>query len=177
MPKNIVKILLIIPAIAILLVGYLVLKPQEAPQQAIAVEQTETPVVEEKPVEQPKKWTAEELLTLTNTERAKVGAKTLTNDARLNQSANFKLEEMLQEDNFDHSSLTGKHGYEYVFEQMPECLIASENITRNYLRKNPILGFEGSPSHWEAILDNKYEYVGFATGESYFVIHFCDLDG
>ena len=176
MPKNTVKILLIIPAIAILLVGYLVLKPQEAPQQAIAVEQTETPQAIQKQPEI-KLYTPQELLEITNTIRTENGVPAMTLDENLNLSASLKLEEMTRESNFEHvSARTGKRGISYIQENTTYCYFGNENLQRVTPYVNQIRDFKGSKGHWDAVINLDYESVGFAMNDRYLVMHSCDKD-
>lgn len=166
--------LLLIPVIALAI--FTLYTAQKYDKQVSVPEPTPTQVQTEKPVETPKKWTAEELLKLTNDIRTENNVKPLELDPNLNESAQMKLDEMTRENNFDHVSLEGKHGYEYIAETTDYCYFGSENLTRAYNYNNPILGFKGSPSHWQAIINNDFESVGYAIADNYFVIHFCDKD-
>lgn len=139
-------------------------KPQERTEQSIA---TTTP--------QFTPPTVEKLLGLTNAERAKVGVAPLVLDERLNQSAQLKADELVREgwDDTPHINDAGINTANYIRQIAPECY-GSENLAMDY-EANPILGFKPSKPHWDAILNPRYDYVGFAVRDRYLVQHFCDI--
>lgn len=123
---------------------------------------------------EPKPPTVKSLYKRTNQEREKRGIAPLKLDTRLNQSAKMKAEDMQKYDYFDHKNpLTNKHGYSYIFEIWSECLHASENLNENSIG-DPIGDLMTSKPHRAAILDPRYESVGFAIVDKYVVQHFCD---
>ncbi len=152
--------------------SYLGTKRPTVPVQAVEVPKTvQLPTIE--------KPTPQRLLELTNAERAKVGAKPLIMDERLNQSAQKKVDELFAEgwDDTPHINNSGVRGYKYVGEFMPVCQTASENLLFNSYDVN--MGFNwwmNSPAHKASILDARYEYVGFAVNGGYVAQHFCDLN-
>lgn len=170
--------LLVIPLVVALVVGYFVLKPQQAPQPVLAVEQPKTQVVEKKPVESP--LDVQTILELVNAERAKVGVKPLVMDERLNQSAKYKTDEIVITGNYSHMGIDGKLTAYKIPEYMPECRWYSENLTNKVFSSSDVApavqGLMGSKSHREAILDPRYEYTGIAITDGYVAEHFCDID-
>ena len=123
--------------------------------------------------------TLNELLVLVNAERAKVGSKPLIIDQRLNSSAKTKADEMESVKAFGHENpITGKHGYEYAKEAMPQCVYWSENLVNidsGQGAQAAMYKWMASTPHRTALLDPRYEYVGFGSRKTMIVQHFCDL--
>jgi len=138
------------------------------------------PVATVQPVQKPQPPTVDELLRLVNEERAKVGVAPLVIDARLNQSAQKKADDMVKNNYFAHvSPVDGREGYTYIFDVMPECSYGSEN----YAYDNDGLSsgramtlWENSPPHIKAIKDPAYSSTGFGISADRVVVeHFCTL--
>lgn len=160
-----VKILAIV--IALLGISVLTLtRPTEDPQPVLATETVEAPVYE--------KPTPEKLLELTNAERVKAGVEPLVMDERLNQSAQKKADELQKSGVLSHKNEQGVSGYTYIGDYMPECKVGSENLADNY-EANPIGGFTTSKPHWDAVINENYEYVGYGVTDDYLTVHFCDI--
>lgn len=133
----------------------------------------------------PQPPTAQELLDLTNAERAKVGVAPLKLDDRLNQSAQAKAQDMdtykyLQHDN----PITGKKGTDWVYGTGLACQLAGENLYMGTMSSTEAInGWMNSAPHKQALLRSAYDIVGFGivpdeVGNSggYIVVqHFCDL--
>lgn len=124
--------------------------------------------------------TIDELLQLTNAERTKEGVAPLVIDSRLNTSAQAKSAEMHTSNYYDHTSpITGKSGGRMAYEAMPECKYLSENLDAAKTSQEVITEWMGSQSHRQALLDSRYDYVGFGITKHldyfYIVQHFCDL--
>lgn len=115
----------------------------------------------------------QELLILTNAERAKVGVAPLTIDPRLNASAQAKADELARTNHFQHIAPDGKRGITYIPADVLGCQYVSENLAMYDM--TPVDGWMGSPPHRAAILDPKYDLVGFANNGIYWTQHFCDL--
>lgn len=167
--------------LALLLLAYLVftgvylINERKTPTQATQPVQT-TQTVQLPNVEKP---TAQRLLELTNAERAKAGVKPLIMDERLNQSAQKKADEMAIEgwDETPHVNDSGLSGHSYIFNFMPQCKYGSENLLHDYYDVNAAFaGWMNSQPHKAAILDARYEYVGFAINGGYVAQHFCDFN-
>ncbi len=130
-------------------------------------------------VEPPKPPTISELLALTNAERTKKGLKPYANEALLNKSAQLKAEDMTKYDYFAHMNpTTGKHGYTYVIDVGDSCIYQSENIawhSASFNNSTEVLKtWMSSKPHREAILDPRYETIGFGISGQNVVAHFCD---
>lgn len=123
--------------------------------------------------------TIEELLYHTNQEREKVGLKPLVIDARLNQSAQLKAEDMVAGNYFGHENpVTKKHGYEYAREYAPNCKIVAENLSAGNDKKasgTVDAWMRSKKGHREAILNSSYDSVGFGISDIVVAMHFCDL--
>ena len=131
-------------------------------------------------------YTPEELLVEVNAERAKVGVAPLQLDERLNQSAQKKADDMRIHNYYEHiSPIDGKHGYSYINEYMGGvCQYSSENLNKSLITDDPVPtssnGWMSSQAHRDAILDPKYDYIGFGSSRAkditqLYVAHFCDL--
>jgi len=142
-------------------------------KSVVAVEPSPTQVVQETPVE-PRVWTPQELLLVTNEIRTENNVKPLVLDELLNKSASMKLEEMTTDGVFEHISASGKNGPEYINDVGVLCYYISENLFRRYAGDSLVRNFKPSKSHWDAVNDPSYETVGFASNSKYFVMHFCD---
>jgi uncharacterized protein YkwD len=176
------KLLLLPLLIAPILIAYLLWPTQKPVEPIIAQEPPPTPVVEQKPTIEPP--TVERLLELTNAERVKAGVKPLILDERLNASAQKKVDEMAIEgwDDTPHINDAGFNTGYYIPQFMPECRWFSENVLGDAV--DVYSGFNNwmnSESHREAILDTRYEYVGFGVIKGldqrggFVAQHFCDL--
>lgn len=133
-----------------------------------------------KPVE-PKIYTVDELLAEANRLGAEKGVAPLIIDERLNQSAQWKADDMKEFKYFGHVR-DGYHGYQKVYELTgTECSYASENIEKQGIEytSSPFAWWITSKPHYAAIVDSQYEITGFGyalvNGNYTYVQHFCDL--
>ena len=121
---------------------------------------------------------ANKILELVNIERAKVGVAPLVSDPRLVASAQFKADDMVANNYFDHiSPITGVSGYTLIPNGI--CAYKSENIVwmkhPNTLEDNQesVDWWLNSPAHKEAMLDPKYTLTGIGIKDKRVVQHFC----
>lgn len=123
--------------------------------------------------------TVQGLLTFTNRERQKAGVKPLVLDERLNRSASMKANDMAQYNYFAHASPTsGRLGIvEYIWPVIPKCHEASENLARgrHLTSQSTVSMWMRSPTHRAALLDSRYEIIGFGIKDNYIAQHFCDI--
>lgn len=132
-------------------------------------------------VEEVKPPTVAELLTLVNAERARVGVAPLVIDERLNQSAQFKSDDMLARDYVSHTDpATGeKNGINRGFQLTGHiCVYIGENIT--LLRSEnssdrAVKNWVGSPKHYAAMINPEHSVTGFGISNGYITEHFCQL--
>lgn len=118
------------------------------------------------------------LLRELNEEREAVGAKPLTIDPLLNESAQLKADEIARTGVFEHTGATGKKGLDYIrgLGADKNCLYISENLAA-YTEgaEGTIKGWMTSKPHRDAMLDARYDTTGFGIAGDYRVEHFCDL--
>lgn len=124
--------------------------------------------------------TVDELLRLVNEERAKVSVAPLVIDARLNQSAQKKADDMVKNNYFAHvSPVDGREGYVYIKDVMPECVQGSENIRDNdeYINtsQEAFSAWVSSKPHYTAMIDGKYDKTGFGVSDDKIVEHLCAI--
>lgn len=139
------------------------------------------------PVEEQKPPTRVELLKLVNAERKKAGVAPLTEDKRLDWSAQQKADDMSKYVYYDHiNPKTGLHGYSYIDQTGIKCYLDSENIAllggSYYTSSGLVANWKSSKSHYEAMINPKYTTTGFGFApygdQSYMprhvaVEHFC----
>ncbi len=109
----------------------------------------------------------EALVNKLNREREKIGLQPLEIDRRLEQMAEYKLQNMAKDGYFAHISPSGqtawdifdKFGYEYSF--------AGENLATNFVDADDLhRAWMRSPEHRKNILFPEYTKVGLAIGET-----------
>lgn len=128
--------------------------------------------------EQTQTSTIEQLHTLTNQVRKEAGSNPLALEQRLNKTAQRKADEMNTQGYYDHVNPNDdSRGTDMIFAELGyECVAASENIVKNtYSSKSAIDAWSGSPSHYAAMVDPKYDIVGYGISADKIVQHFCDL--
>lgn len=169
------KFILIIPTLLILGLGWFSWNLLYTPETKPVASQT---MVQYKPVVKVEPPTRSELLVLVNEERAKVNVAPLVIDERLNTSAQLKADDMNINNYFSHVDSNGKHGYEYIREQVPGlCVLSSENLRiqpiQTMTSSTTIKGWVKSDAHYKAMIDSRYNLTGFGISGKYVVEHFC----
>lgn len=128
-------------------------------------------------------YTTAELLAEANRLRAEKGVAPLVIDERLNQSAQWKADDMKAFDYFGHVRDGYNGAYKiYDLTRQPdgrsECLQASENLQWDGT-ESPFKWWVTSKPHYEALINPRYETTGFGyasvNGRNTYVQHFCDL--
>jgi|GEM_PF-1529945 len=112
----------------------------------------------------------EQVLALTNAERAKVGCPALTVDTRLAVAAQAHGEDMAAHNYFDHNSLDGETAFERITDAGYAYSAAAENIAAGQTTPALVLaGWMASPGHRANILNCSLAQIGigYATGGSY----------
>lgn len=117
----------------------------------------------------------DEVFALVNQERIKQGLKPLQRDARLDATAQMKLNQLVVDNSIEHIDKNGKHGYEYILENYPGlCKYVSENLAwRGSTGVSTVNAWMNSKPHHDAILDSKYSLSGIAVNGDKVVQHFC----
>ncbi|WP_338749459.1 CAP domain-containing protein [Bacillus sp. FJAT-52991] len=144
-------------------------KPQYKPQPQ--PKPTPQPKPEEKPAPQPKppvdtnasalKAFEQQVVTLTNKERAKAGLPALQIDSQLSKVARKKSEDMAANNYFSHTSPT----YGSPFDMMKQFGIsyrsAGENIAKGQRTPEEVVkAWMNSPGHKANILNKDYTHIG-----------------
>lgn len=106
---------------------------------------------------------AEELLTLTNQQRAEAGLASVKANAELSKAAFMKANDMFEHQYWAHTSPSGvtpwqwfdKAGYNYVY--------AGENLAKDFGSASAVMtAWMGSTDHRANVLNEHYTQVGFA---------------
>ncbi len=127
--------------------------------------------------------TPEKILESVNKERAFAGVAPLKMDLRLQESSRLKCVDMSDNEYYGHvNPITGKHGYEYIVELLPNRESSGENINIGRFDTNDELvqSWMGSAPHKKAILDSNLNYTGIAVcktklGTTLSVQHFAQI--
>ncbi len=112
--------------------------------------------------------TPQELLELVNKERTKVNVAPLTIDDRLNQSAQYKADDMAKYNYFSHvSTHDGQHGYVYMRNVGVSCAEGSENIqiTEHGTTTDALDWWLHSKPHYKAMINPEYTTTGFGISQ------------
>jgi len=125
----------------------------------------------------PQSPTIAQLLTLVNAERTKNGVAPLTEDPRLDASAQMKANDEVAYNYFGHvSTHDGKQGYLYINDTGISCKTDSENLTENVNvndAQHAVNAWILSSAHHTAMIDAKYTLTGFGIANDQIVEHFC----
>ena len=121
---------------------------------------------------------ADTIFNLVNAERKKAGVKPLVRDARLDQSAQTKADDMANNNYFAHiNPTTGVNGYKLIPSGL--CSYQSENINAALTNEEAVTEWMNSEPHRNAILDQQYDIsgIGLAWQGDYYIVtqHFCNL--
>ncbi|MEI4768228.1 CAP domain-containing protein [Psychrobacillus sp. FJAT-51614] len=111
--------------------------------------------------------TVQQVVDLTNQERAKQGLKALQIDTKLTQSAQAKSQDMKDKNYFSHTSPT----YGSPFDQMKSFGVAykaaGENIAMGQRSAKEVVdGWMNSPGHRENIMNPSYTHIGVGLSDS-----------
>jgi uncharacterized protein YkwD len=130
----------------------------------------------------PEPATVETLLKRVNEERAKVGVAPLTLDPMLNQSAQWKADDMVKFDYRSHikPGETSNNGLDYLdsIDKANVCKIGSENLAWDNSKStlttdNAVYWWMQSKLHHDAMLNPNYTITGFGINNWAVVEHFC----
>ena len=121
--------------------------------------------------------TREELLALTNKARAENGLPPVTEDPRLDTSAQRKADDEVKYGYIGHVSPNdGKHGYTYIYDVWSDCPKAGENLTENTSVNDSQHAFNAwmnSTPHRNALLNPHNLAIGFGISNNEVVAHSC----
>lgn len=107
------------------------------------------------------------LLTATNSERAAVGAQSLTLNSKLNSAAQAKANDMVARNYWSHNTPDGEEPWVFINNAGYKYLKAGENLAYGFGDSNDtITGWMNSPSHKANMLDAAFSEVGFGFANS-----------
>lgn len=108
----------------------------------------------------------QELITLTNKERAKKGLNNLKENQKLNQAAYKKGQNMFEENYWAHYSPSGKDPWGFFRAEGYKFAYAGENLARNFYTSDEVVqAWMNSPTHRDNLLNPNYQEIGIAVLE------------
>lgn len=108
----------------------------------------------------------QDLLKLTNEERAKNGEPSLVMNDELTQAAQNKAQDMFAQDYWAHNSPTGKMPWDFIKAAGYDYEYAGENLARGFTSAPDVVdAWMNSPEHRQNMLSPNYHDVGFALQE------------
>lgn len=137
------------------------------------------------PVQESIPLTRDNLIRLINEERARVGVAPLIVDETLNESAQWKAEDM-QSLNYRSHERPGEtdnaglnHARDLLSKVPLDCKNISENLSWNtdsskLSADQAVNWWKSSQSHYQAMINPLYTHTGFGVGYSIAVQHFCE---
>lgn len=109
--------------------------------------------------------TAEETVRLVNEARKSKGLETLSLNESLSLAAQRKMEDMLRNDYFAHTSPEGKSPWNWIESEGYQYEYAGENLAMNYADpESQQQAWMKSESHRKNILNPNYQEIGVAVG-------------
>jgi hypothetical protein len=106
---------------------------------------------------------AQQIFSLTNEIRQQYGLSPVKENNLLNQAAQYKAEDMLQNSYFSHYSPTGISPWYWVERSGYDYYYAGENLAMNFLDSEEVIkGWFNSLSHRENLLNTNYQEMGIA---------------
>ena len=106
----------------------------------------------------------------TNTQREPYGLPPLRENAKLNASAQEKMQDMFEEQYFAHISPSGAEAKDLVKNFGYELIALGENLAMGNFQNDQILvqAWMDSPGHQANILSTRYQEIGVAVGKGIF---------
>lgn len=108
----------------------------------------------------------QETLKLINEYRRQNGLRELKPFSNLQEVAEIKAHDLVQNEYFSHVSETLGTPFQMLEENNVEYLIAGENLAGNTTPERAVEAWINSPSHRENILEEEFEYTGICVIES-----------
>lgn len=108
------------------------------------------------------------ILNLTNNERAKYGAASLSWNYKLATAARSKAQDMIDKDYFSHTSPDGRTPWSFITAAGYNYIYAGENLAMNFTSAEDVMSaWMASGSHRDNILSGNFKElgVGVVTGE------------
>lgn len=106
------------------------------------------------------------LVELTNSERAKMGLSTLSENEALSKAAELKAQNMFQENYWAHFAPSGKSPWDFILGTGYKFTFAGENLAKNFYSSDEVVkAWMASPTHRDNLLNPKYKDMGIAVVE------------
>ncbi len=114
--------------------------------------------------------TSEGIITWTNNQRSEQGHVPLHNNLALQKAAQAKLDDMFEQQYFEHESPDGKMPSDVIKSAGYAYLIVGENLALGNFQNDEILvqAWMDSPGHRANILNSKFQEIGVATRKGTF---------
>lgn len=107
--------------------------------------------------------TVEQVVAMSNAERAKSGLPALRFNATLSQSATAKASDMFSNQYWAHTSPQGKEPWDFFRSAGYSYKVAGENLARDFsTTPDMMLAWMNSPTHRANIMNSRYEEIGIA---------------
>lgn len=107
--------------------------------------------------------TREQIIELTNAERAKNGLSPLSENSNLDSAAVGKAANMFSENYWAHFAPSGKSPWDFILGSGYKFSVAGENLAKNFSNSDDVVtAWMASPSHRENIVNSKYKDIGIA---------------
>lgn len=107
----------------------------------------------------------QDVIALTNNERQENNLNSLSENVSLDQAAEAKLNDMFQENYWEHVSPEGKQAWDFINATDYQYVYAGENLARGFVdAKTAMKAWMNSPSHKKNILNSEYQDIGVAVG-------------
>lgn len=120
--------------------------------------------------------TVANLLALHNIARFDAGLPLFKPNSKLNQSAQAKLNDMVANNYFAHTSPTGLTGADFINQTGADYFLTGENLAQRGAVLSDafkiMAAFMDSPTHKRNIMSPTFKEIGIATDGNYIVIHF-----
>ena len=109
------------------------------------------------------KFTAEQIIALTNAERTENGFDPLSSNALLSTAAAEKASNMFVLDYWAHNSPTGETPWSFISKVGYRYIFAGENLARDFNDAGSVVdAWMDSPSHRSNLLDKNFKEIGVA---------------
>lgn len=111
------------------------------------------------------KTIAKNIISLSNSERAKINLANIYENEALNKAAEKKLKDMFEKSYWDHSGPNGETAWEFIKESGYAYALAGENLARGFSSSpEAVKAWMESPSHRANILNENFKEIGVAVG-------------
>ncbi len=107
--------------------------------------------------------TKQQIIDLTNAERAKFGLSPVSENSALSQAAEAKARNMFEENYWAHFAPSGKDPWGFMSAAGYSFSFAGENLAKNFSNSDEVMNaWMNSPSHKENIINSRYQEIGIA---------------